>query len=227
MPRSVELLVDEQVRRWQLRRDRQAEESRQGVVTISRLPGARGDEVARRLSESLGYALFDREIIQEIARSSHLSERVVSALDEHDRSLLSEWLVSFASQAYLSTYEYLHQLRVVVGAIARHGGAVIVGHGAHLILDQSKALRTLVIAPREARVATIAAQQGVSPREARLRIENEESEKRAFFMKYFHADLADPAAYDLVVNTHVLGVEGAVETIKAALPALSAGRHAA
>jgi cytidylate kinase len=46
-------------------------------------------------------------------------------------------------------------------------------------------------------------------------------------MKYFHADLADPAAYDLVVNTHVLGVEGAVETIKAALPALSAGRHAA
>jgi cytidylate kinase len=221
------LLVDEQVRRWQLQKARQPEAARQGVVAVSRLPGARGEEVARRVSESLGYALFDREIIQEIAKSSHLSERVVSALDERDRSLLSEWLVSFAGQAYLSTYEYLHQLRLLVGAIARHGGAVIVGHSAHLILGPSEALRALVVAPLDARVAAVAAQARVSPREARLQIETEEAEKRAFLTKHFHADLADPAAYDLVVNTHVLGVEGAVEAIKAALSALLAGRHAA
>jgi cytidylate kinase len=227
MPRSVELLVDEQVRRWQLRRGRQAEEARQGVIAVSRLPGARGEEVARRLSESLGYALFDREIIQQVAKSSHLSERVVSALDERDRSMLSEWLLSFASQSFLTTYEYLHQLRLVVGAISRHGGAVIVGRGAHLILGPSEALRTLVVAPLEARVATIAAQEGMGRREARQRIEAEEAERRAFLTKYFHAELGDPSAYDLVVNTHILGVEGAVAAIKAALPALSASRHAA
>jgi cytidylate kinase len=224
-PRSVETLVDEQVRRWQLRR-RAPEVSAPGVIALSRLPGARGEEVARRLSDSLGYGLFDREILQQIASHSHLSERVVSALDEQDRSWLTEWLVAFGGP-HLSRYEYLHELRLVVGAIARHGGAIIMGRGAHLILSPDQALRTLVVAPREVRVATVAALFGISPQEARRRIQVEEEARCAFLKKHFHADMADPSAYDLVVNTHFMGVEGAVEAIKAALPTFNSGRRAA
>ncbi len=216
-PRSAAALVDEQVRRAQLRWGREPEPPHRGVVALSRLPGARGDEVAQRLSASLGYDLFDREIIQQIAHDVHLSERLVSALDERNRSLLADWLLTLASDPKLSTYEYLHHLRTVVGAIARHGAAVIVGRGAHLILGPSEALRVLVVAPREVRVATLAAETGLSRREAQERIRMEEAERRAFLQKHFHADLGDPEAFDVVVNTHGLGVEGAVEAIKGAL----------
>jgi len=105
----------------------------------------------------------------------------------------------------------------------------ILGRGAHLILGPHEALRTLVVAPWEARVATgVADQEGISRHEAASRIEAQEAERRAFLMKYFHADadVGDPAAYDLVVNTHVLGVEGAVETIKSALPTVAARARA-
>jgi cytidylate kinase len=103
----------------------------------------------------------------------------------------------------------------------------ILGRGAHLILGPHEALRTLVVAPWEARVATgVADQEGISRHEAASRIEAQEAERRAFLMKYLHADVGDPAAYDLVVNTHVLGVEGAVETIKSALPTVAARARA-
>lgn len=226
-PRSTELLVEEQARRWQLRWAQDREPQRGGVVAVSRLPGARGDEVARRLSAALGYELFDREIIQRIASSAHLSERVVSALDEKDRSFSSEWLASLAGEVPLSTYEYLHQLHVVIGAIARKGGAVIVGRGSHLILRPGEALRVLVVAPRAVRVEAVAAEAGLNRYEASRKIEAEEAERRAFLKKHFHADLDDPEAFDLVVNTHVLGTDGAVEAIKAALPLVATRRDAA
>ena len=220
--RSPEELVGEQFRRRQLRWGGEQEPPRRLAVALSRLAGARGDEVARRLSASLGYDLFDREIIQQIARDVRLSERVVSALDERDRSFLTDWLESFAAPSHLSTYEYLHHLRIAVGGIARLGAAVIVGRGAHLILGPSEALRVLVVAPRDVRVATVAAERGLSLREARRRVEVEEAERRAFLQKHFQAQLEDPEAFDLVVNTHVLGVEGAVEAIKGSLSSVTA-----
>ena len=58
--RSVELLVEEQARRWQLRRRENGEAVRGGIVTLSYLPGAPGEQVAHGVSEALGYDLFDR-----------------------------------------------------------------------------------------------------------------------------------------------------------------------
>jgi cytidylate kinase len=108
----------------------------------------------------------------------------------------------------------------VVGAIARHGGAIILGRGAHLILRPGEGLRVLVVAPLEARIATMAAANGISEREAKQRIAAEEAARRAFLMKHFHADFGDPVSFDVVVNTQVLGVEGAVEVVAASLARL-------
>lgn len=213
----VELLVEQQARRWQMRRSEEAAQERGHTVAISRLPGARGQEVAHGLGQALGYDVFDQEIIHEIAQRADLSDRIVSALDEKNRSLLSEWLVAFGSDRYLSTYEYVHQLRKVIGAIARHGRAVIMGRGAHIILGPREALRVLVIAPLEVRVANIALASAMPAREARRWIQAKEEERQAFLGKHFHSRLGDPEAFDLVVNTEVLGVAGAVDAARAAL----------
>lgn len=216
MTRSIASLVEEQARRWELRRRDGGTRASRGVVALASLPGAPADEVARGVSRSLGYDLFDREIVREIARSAHLSERLVSALDERDRSWLGDWLASFTSDGWLSTYGYLQELSKVVGAIARHGGAVIVGHGAHAMLGGQGALRVLVTAPLEARVAAAAAAAGLSPDRARQRVLAEEAERRSFLEKHFHVGLTDPDAYDLAVNVDRLDVAAAVALVTAA-----------
>lgn len=217
----VELLVEQQARRWQLRRAEAPEDQPGRTVAMSRLPGALGEEVARGLGQALGYDVFDQEILHEIAQRTDLSDRIVAALDEKSRSLLSEWLVAFAADRYMSSYEYVHQLRTVIGAIAHHGRAVIMGRGAHLVLGPRQALRVLVIAPLEVRVANVALAMGMPTRDARRWIHDREAERQAFLARHFHARLGDPEAFDLVINTEVLGVVGAIEAVRAALPGVA------
>ena len=226
MTRSIEALVEAQARRWQLFREERREEPRRAVITVSRQHGARGSEVARRLAEELGLDFFDREIIHRIAESAHLGERVVAALDEHDRALLTDWLASLASRDYLSPAEYRYHLSRVIGAVAHHGGVLIMGRGAHLVLGRGEALRVLVVAPLESRVRTIMEREGVAEREARHRITTVEADRRAFLVQHVHAEFADPTTFDLVVNTAVLEVEGACHAVRHALQALPARANA-
>ncbi len=222
LPRTVEQLVEEQARRWEQRRDQRHERRPLPVIAISRQHGAGGSEVARRLAEELQLDLLDREIIQQIAENAHLSERVVQTLDERDRKLLTDWLLAFGSPGYLSPVGYRDHLTRVVGTIARHGGAVILGRGAHLILGPHQALRVLVVAPLEARVATVMRREGLSERDARRRIAEVEAERAAFLKRHFRADFADLASFDLAVNTADLGLDAAVSAIRAALAGFSA-----
>jgi cytidylate kinase len=217
MARSLEALVESQARRWQLFRTERREEARRPVVTVSRQHGAGGDEVARTLAEELGLDVFDREIIHQIAESTHLSERVVSSLDDKAKEVLTDWLSAIATRSYLSPGEYRYHLTRVVGAVAHHGGAVIVGRGAHLILGEGEALRVLVVAPLEVRVRKVMESEGLPEREARQRIAVVEADRKAFLIKHFHTDFGDPSSFDLIVNTASLGVEGSCATIRAAV----------
>lgn len=222
MTRSIEALVDEQVRRWELLRKGRSDSTPRAVITVARQHGARGTDLARCVAAALDYDLFDQALIQRIAESSHLAERVVAALDERNRELLTDWLAAAASRNYLSPAEYRYHLMKVVGAIAHQGGAVIVGRGAHLILGQGGALRVLAVAPIGSRLRTVMEKERVSEGEARRRIVEVEADRRAFLAKQFHAEFSQPADFDLVVNTAALGVDVACDLVCAALARLPA-----
>jgi cytidylate kinase len=222
MARSMEALVEQQARRWQLVHEKRRDEEHRPVLTVSRQHGAGADELVKTLAKQLGLDIFDREIIQQIAESTHLSEQVVGALDDKRRELLTEWLSGMASHNYLSSAEYRYQLTRVVGAVAHHGGAIIVGRGAHLILGQGEALRVLVVAPLDVRVATVMKRDGISERDARRQIQSVEADRKAFLMKHFHTDFDDPVHFDLVVNTSLLGIANSCAAIGAAVESLAA-----
>jgi cytidylate kinase len=227
MARSLEALVEQQARRWQMARDEQRrelgrEQGHKPVLTVSRQHGAGGGEVVKTLAQDLGLDVFDREILHQIAESTHLSEKVVSTLDDKARELLTEWLSGMASHNYLSSVEYRYQLTRVLGAVAHHGGAIIVGRGAHLILGRGEALRVLVVAPLDARIARLMKRDGITERDARRQIQTVEADRKAFLTKHFHADFADPTQFDLVVNTALLGVANGCAVIRTAVERLQA-----
>jgi len=216
MSRSIEALVDEQVRRWELLRQKPKEAKTRPVITVTGQHGARGDELSQQLASELGFDHFDREIIHRVAESAQLSERVVATMDMKKRELLADWLAGFATRNYISSTEYKYHLAHVIGAIAHQGGAVIVGRGAHLLL-KGQALRVLAVAPLEDRVHTVMDSEGLSERDARRRIEEVESDRHAFILMHYHAEFSDSTAYDLVVNTAALGLDGSIAAVRAAL----------
>ncbi|MBQ8310910.1 MAG: cytidylate kinase-like family protein, partial [Clostridia bacterium] len=52
------------------------------IITIGREFGSGGRELGKRLSELLGYAYYDKEIIEEIAKRTQLAESYVHQIVE-------------------------------------------------------------------------------------------------------------------------------------------------
>jgi cytidylate kinase len=104
-----------------------------------------------------------------------------------------------------------------IGTIGKHGRAVIVGRGANFILPPEGIFRVRILAPLEMRVQNVARDFGVPVEEAKRRVLRTESARRAFVRKYFHADIADPVNYDLMINTGALSIEAAEKTVMGAL----------
>lgn len=78
--------MEEQLARWNSHRakPKHGEVKVFPVITISREPGTGGTNIARKLSETLGMDFISSQIIQKVAQSAQMSEKVVASLDEKD-----------------------------------------------------------------------------------------------------------------------------------------------
>jgi cytidylate kinase len=107
----------------------------------------------------------------------------------------------------------------VVWAIARQGQAVLVGRGAHWLLDPRYGVRVRAIAPAAQRVARVVRTEGLSEPEATQRVEHDNADRARFMRQVYKKDIDDPLGYDLVVNLGTLDVDRAAEVVAAALAA--------
>jgi len=212
--RFIEQIVEEQVQRWQISMSEKKEEVILApVISISREPGSGGRILAQKIAEKHALDLFHQEVIYEMAASAKVSKVFMQTLDEKGLSVLEHWIASTVHQRQLWPDQYLQHLMKVIGTIGKHGNAVIIGRGANFILPPDGRFRARVVAPREVRIANVARDRGVSRDEAKRRITRTESQRRAFIRKYFNANIADPANYDLVINTETIDIDRAAAIV--------------
>lgn len=212
--RSVQQIVEEQVRKWQiLQKEPKEQEEKYHVVTISREPGSGGVLVAEKLAEKLGFDLFHQEVIHKMAESTHMSSMLLETLDEKGLNALEDLISSIVYDRYLWPDKYLKHLMKVIGTIGKHGRAVIVGRGANFILESKHIIKVRIVAPLKDRIANVVRTYDCSEEEAKRHVMRAESDRRAFIRKYFHTEISDPVHYDLVLNASALGIEGVVNAV--------------
>jgi cytidylate kinase len=216
--KTVTQIIEEQIHRWQIsHQERKEEKPGISIITLSGEPGAGGRIVAARLAEKLGIEIFHKEVINEMAKSADVSEKLVETLDERGLSTLEDWISSLVHERHLWPDRYMQHLMKVIGTIGKHGRAVIVGRGANFILPPEKRFSVRIVAPQAWRIKNVAKEYSISPEDAKRRVMRTESDRRAFIRKYFNADIEDPTNYDLTINTAVLSVDDAVKVISSAL----------
>jgi len=211
--RAMHQLIEEQVRRWEILKKEKQEDKTLPVITLSREPGSGGKLVAKAVADRLGLDLFHQEIINAMAENADTTTRVIRTLDERGLSMIEDWVSAAISERHLWPDEVSRVLMRVIGAIGRHGKAIIVGRGANFVLPPENRFRVRIIAPLELRVTRVAETHAVSKKEAKRHVLRTESDRQAFVRKYFHSDIGDPANYDLILNTGTLSVESAAAAI--------------
>ena len=185
-------------------------------VAISRELGASGCEVANRLGQMLGWRVLDREMLEFIANQFSLDREMLTMLDEDSLSWFGESVLSLIHPHLLSQDEYLARLiKVVVVTLAGSPG-IVVGRGAHIFLPRHRGLGVRIIADEGDRLARLQKERNLDAKAAQRAMQDTDAARRSFVKHHFHRDVADPLAYDLVVNTSQLGIDGAVAIIAAA-----------
>lgn len=224
LSKRVDALVDRQLALWEAA-GRRAQPP--PCVAIANLPAAGGEEVGRRVAERLGYGLFGREIVDEIARRRGIREDLLRGLDERVRNVIERYAAGFAGERPFTESDYLREVVHAVTALGGRGMAVVVGRGAAFILPPEKALRVFVAAPRAARIERYAKLHGVDLAHAAAHLEHEDARRLEFVRYHFGARLDDPLSYDLVVNTGLLGIELAADTVVEVMRRRHAGARGA
>lgn len=189
---------------------------RHRFVTIARTVGSLGDEVAAALAASLRWHLYDREIVDAIARDSHVRQELVEDLDERSQSLIHDTvarLLFMAEGISFGNEEYHEALLRTLALLAAHGNAVIVGRGSAHALQGESGLHLRFVASPEVRIRRLAKQFLISAQEARRRMEKIDAERRSFVQHHFRQNVDDMRAYDAVFNTDHMSVEQVVQAI--------------
>jgi len=212
--RSIEQIVDEQVKKWGFDHRTPAVETQPlTAVTVSRDPGSGGKLIAKGIAECIGFDLFHQEVIHEMAQSANVNKRILESLDEKGLSMLEDWVAAAIHKNHLWPDAYLQHLLKVIGTIGKHGKAVLIGRGANFVLAPENTFRLRVIAPRPFRAQKVAEAFDLPLKDAERRILKTESDRRAFIRKYFHSDIEDPTHYDLVINTGNIRLNEAIECV--------------
>lgn len=215
--RTIESIVAEQVRGWEIQQARagRAAPRLEPVIAISREYGAGGAAVGQAVAAQLGFSYWNREIVQEIARSTDLSAALVASRDErHDPALLATYRELLGRG--LPPSRYFTELVKVVHTIAAHGSAVMVGRGAVFMLPPDRVLRVRVVCPLARRISNLVERGEATLAAAPAKIAAVDAERHAFVKDHLDVNLELPSAYDLHVNTGTYDVERAAQVIVAA-----------
>lgn len=185
-------------------------------ITISRDIGALGDVVASELAARLNWQVFDKEIVDYIARHSHVRQDLVRQMDETARSLVHDTvdrLLRMFEGSCFGNQEYHEALIKTLVTLAAQGGVILAGHGGAFALQGQPGLHLRITASLETRVERLSRRWVVPPEEARKRVLQIDAERRYFVQYHFKVDREDAGFFDLVLNSDRMDVGQMVNAI--------------
>ena len=180
------------------------------IITIGREFGSGGRELGRRLSEALGIASYDQEIISEIVKRTSLSKEYVQAIEEHRP------VISFPIHIGRSFYPALdpvfeqnmavyQEQAKVIEEMAAISYCVIVGRCADYVLREQNPFRLFVYADMESKMKRCRAKgpedEKLTDRELRQKIQGIDKKRAKYYEFYTGNKWGDKLNFDLCVNT--------------------------
>lgn len=180
------------------------------IITIGREFGSGGRELGRRLSEHLGIAYYDHEIITEIAKRTAMSEAYVSQITENRP--ITSFPIHFGGrfcalpdpllQQSISIYSEQHKL---LCELAEKSDCIIVGRCADYVLRDSHPFRIFVYADMQSRLKRCmdrrTPDETLSEQDMKRRIADIDRDRARYYAFFSGQKWGARENYDLLINT--------------------------
>jgi cytidylate kinase len=202
------------------------------IITISRMYGSGGSDIAARVAQRLGWSLFDNAFVDAVAERLGIPASEVQAREERTPSLVERLASALAvaspeilpppTEQLPPSEERLAQVtrRIIEEAMAR-GNAVLVGRGAQSVLGQrADVLHVFCYAPREALARRVAERRGVPIGEAERMVDEINKQRDQYVRTTFKRSWKAHENYHLCVNTEWLGIDRSADLVVTAARAM-------
>jgi CMP/dCMP kinase len=198
------------------------------ILTVSRLYGSGGSEVAALAAKKLGWSLLDNSVVDAIATRMGLSVAEVRDREERVPSLVErltsamamgsqEWASPIADAKRPTDEQLIEVTRHIIEEAIARGPLVVVGRGAQeMLAEREDALHVFCYAPRKALIARTMQREGMSAEEAARLVDGTNKERDQWVRLHWERDRRAHENYDLSVNTERLAIEGAAQLIVSA-----------
>jgi cytidylate kinase len=170
-------------------------------IVVSRQYGSGGFLVAKRLAQHYGYELFDKNLLEEVAKKAKVPGDFVRMLDERVGGALEFFGAGLLRQTVLAPSDFPMLLKGTLKALIKLGSVVIVGRGAAFLVEPGSAARIKYVAPLDVRSRNVAEREGISVDQAREMILQVEKDREKFLQRTFGHSLTQDDFFDLVINT--------------------------
>jgi cytidylate kinase len=197
------------------------------IITISRMFGSGGSEVAERVARALGWTLLDNAVVDEVAERLGVSRSEVSSLEERVPSLAEriattmamsapELAVPVADASIMVTTEtrIVDVTKEVMQEAVKQGNAVLVGRGAQAMLaDRPDALHVFCYAQKTFLVQYAIAHRGVNPANAEHEVDKMNKQREQYVRRHWGRDWRAFENYHLCLDTGRLGMDAAADIV--------------
>ncbi len=183
------------------------------IVSIGREYGSGGHEIAVKLAQKLGLKLYDRNMLEEIAKHKNVDYEELAKYDEAPKKEILTRTVRGLSNSHEYNianmqFEYLRKK-------ASEGESfVVVGRCAESVLKDFEGLISVfILGDIECRIQRISRVRNMSESEARSAISRHDKTRKAYHNSHSSMKWGDARNYDITLNSSKLGIDDAVDLI--------------
>lgn len=189
------------------------------IITISREFGSGGREIGKRLSDELGFAYYDKEIITQIAKETGLSEEYIKNISE--RGIYPypfQFAKSFATYSGVQSNQtdILVAQNKILKQIAEKGDCIIVGRGADVILKDYNTMNIFVYAGMESKINRCRIKrkdEDLTDKELEKKINQIDRNRKNYHNLISNLEWGDKKNYHLCINTTNIEIKKIIPSI--------------
>ena len=192
-----------------------------GIITISRQFGSGGHEVGKKLSEKLGIKLYDKELVEILAKQENLDTKYVAANEEKYMPSICPIMHGFSIPIYYQnapTDEIFIKQAKLIKKMAEYGPGVFIGRCADYILQSFSPINCFIYSEMKERIkrkmSMVPSNVKITEYEMMRRIKDIDKQRAKYHEFYSDSKWGDMKEYDLCICTDKIGIDGAVEVIE-------------
>lgn len=196
------------------------------IITISREFGSGGREIGEKLAMELGIPYYDKAIIDKTAKETGFCAEFI---EKEEQKVTSSLLFNLATNTYtfgnmMSTYgqslsdQVFQAESKVIRDLASEGSCVIVGRCADYILkNQFPCFNIFICADFEKRCERAVEKYGVNKDNVNDIVKKTDKARIRHNQFYGSQDWGDARNYDVTINSGTVGIDNAVQMLKAVI----------